>query len=345
MELSLSQDCCRTMNLFENHYYRINTFYQKCTGIWPYQRTEKKRLIKLMSFTLFMCNLIPMFLHVYTVWGDLDETLESLPTLCIILAAIFKSSICIYKESELKELLECIKNDWKVWSSGKEFEILQTYAESGRSLSLLYTGDVYVPLSTIISMSLSPIILDIIMPLEEPRPKLMIYPVEFFIIDQDKYFIYILALTMITAVITMTYTLACESMYAVNTQHACGLFAIVSYRYQHSVEEAEILMKDTEEKWDDVLYEYMKFSIKRHIHAIKFCNTLESCYSPLLFSGMAFNMLQTSITLLQTLLSLGNFEKTIKYAAFNLGVIAHMFLISLPAQRLMDHSSSLGQDL
>lgn len=71
MKLSLSQDCCRTMNLFENHYYRINTFYQKCTGIWPYQRTEKKRLIKLMSFTLFMCNLIPMVFNIFYVFKSI----------------------------------------------------------------------------------------------------------------------------------------------------------------------------------------------------------------------------------------------------------------------------------
>ncbi|XP_043479024.1 uncharacterized protein LOC122509219, partial [Leptopilina heterotoma] len=165
-------------------------------------------------------------LHIYTVWGDLDETLETLPTLCIILGAFFKALTCFCKEKELQELLDCIRNDWKVWNSGKEFEILKSYAESGKFLTLLFTGDIYMTLSTIMAMCLSPIILDVIIPLDEPRMKLMIYPVELYI-NKDKYFIYIFCFTVICASVMMTYTLACESMYAINTQHACGLFAIV----------------------------------------------------------------------------------------------------------------------
>lgn len=87
-------------------------------------------------------------------------------------------------------------------------------------------GDIYMTVITIISMSLSPIILDVMIPLDEPRMKLMIYPVELYI-NQEKYFNIIFCICVISAMIMMTYTLACESMYAINTQHACGLFAIV----------------------------------------------------------------------------------------------------------------------
>lgn len=64
------------------------------------------------------------------------------------------------------------------------------------------------------------------MPLEESRQRLMVYPVQLFI-DHNKYFNYIFGFEVITGTIVVTYTAACESMYAINAQHACGLFAIV----------------------------------------------------------------------------------------------------------------------
>ena len=66
-------------------------------------------------------------------------------------------------------------------------------------------------------------------PLNETRPKVFVYPVEFFI-DQDKYFKWIFLYGMVTSVYYVTIILACQSMYAIGTQHACGLFAIIRYK-------------------------------------------------------------------------------------------------------------------
>ena len=75
-------------------------------------------------------------------------------------------------------------------------------------------------------MSMSPMVLDKLIPLNETRPKQMVYPIELFV-DHDKYFNWILLYGTLTSMCTMTIILGCESMYAVSTQHACGLFAII----------------------------------------------------------------------------------------------------------------------
>lgn len=71
-----------------------------------------------------------------------------------------------------------------------------------------------------------PCLLDIIIPLNESRPLKYVYPAKFFF-NEEKYFNYILIYGCLTASYHLVIVSACGSMFAVTTQHACGLFAII----------------------------------------------------------------------------------------------------------------------
>ena len=75
-------------------------------------------------------------------------------------------------------------------------------------------------------MSLSPIVLDKLIPLNETRPRQLVYSVKF-PFDQDKYFDWILVHGTITSFYNMTIVFSCEAMLAITVQHACGLFSII----------------------------------------------------------------------------------------------------------------------
>ena len=75
-------------------------------------------------------------------------------------------------------------------------------------------------------MSVAPIVLDIIIPLNETRPKQLVYPA-LYPFYEDKYFPLAVAHGAITSFYNITALSSTESMLAVTTQHACGLFAIV----------------------------------------------------------------------------------------------------------------------
>ena len=77
-----------------------------------------------------------------------------------------------------------------------------------------------------VSMSLTPIVLDRLIPLNETRPKQMVYAAKF-PLNQDKYFLWILVHGGITAFYNLSVLFSCEGMLAVTTQHACGLFGII----------------------------------------------------------------------------------------------------------------------
>ena len=79
---------------------------------------------------------------------------------------------------------------------------------------------------TFVTAPLTPLILDKIFPLNDTRPIVLVYPAEFFV-DQDKYLKWILLYGMLSASYGVTMILACQTMYAIGTQHACGLFSII----------------------------------------------------------------------------------------------------------------------
>ncbi|KAL6264315.1 hypothetical protein P5V15_004424 [Pogonomyrmex californicus] len=76
------------------------------------------------------------------------------------------------------------------------------------------------------------ILLDIVSPLNESRPRKFLIPAEYFI-DHEKYFyIIILHIAIGTLIVTLS-GVATESFSITNALHAFGLFKIASYRMKH----------------------------------------------------------------------------------------------------------------
>lgn len=71
-----------------------------------------------------------------------------------------------------------------------------------------------------------PDILNIIMPLDEPRPRQFPFHVEIFF-DKERYFYYISVLFITAAFLGATVLMATETMSMIFIQHACGLFELV----------------------------------------------------------------------------------------------------------------------
>lgn len=84
----------------------------------------------------------------------------------------------------------------------------------------------YGSVLTFITMSLTPIIFDYFIPLNETRPRGLVYAAKF-PLDEEKYLPWLLVHGSITSLYNLTVMFSCESMFAVTTQHVCGLFKII----------------------------------------------------------------------------------------------------------------------
>ncbi|XP_019699721.1 odorant receptor 9a-like [Harpegnathos saltator] len=87
----------------------------------------------------------------------------------------------------------------------------------------------YIFLFLFVATNYLPLILDVVIPLDKPRPRKLLTHLEVFI-DQHKYFHFIMLFIIIASFFGITTVLAAETMLMIFIQHACGLFKVTSYR-------------------------------------------------------------------------------------------------------------------
>lgn len=87
-------------------------------------------------------------------------------------------------------------------------------------------GMMYFVIFTTMMTPLSPVVLDIVMPLNETRPLVPLFEVEYFI-DQDKYYYCILTHAYVTYLCGITMFTGADVIYVAFVQHACAMFTVL----------------------------------------------------------------------------------------------------------------------
>jgi hypothetical protein len=82
-------------------------------------------------------------------------------------------------------------------------------------------------MSGFIIIPLTPIFLDVMLPLNESRPRFLAVKVSEFRLDVDEHFMLIFCYSIAITVIGITVTVGVDAMHIACTTHACSLFALV----------------------------------------------------------------------------------------------------------------------
>lgn len=154
-------------------------------------------------------------------------------------------------------MLNHIFTDWATIKSKEENDIMITYSQRGLLLTISYACKflniilkfLVIPVSILtiicnryhlrfpfivhafitgilmISWPLVPPILDILMPLNESRKRIFIYPAYYFV-DHEKYYDILAIHMVIVLCMSGCVYCACDANYVYAVQHACGLLAI-----------------------------------------------------------------------------------------------------------------------
>ncbi|KAL0114192.1 hypothetical protein PUN28_011483 [Cardiocondyla obscurior] len=126
----------------------------------------------------------------------------------------------------MRWIYEAIDRHWSIFTDDIEVRIMEEYSILSRKLVTYYTIIICGTLLVIIILPLTPIFLDIIVPLNESRPRLFAVEIEFRVNKTDYYFpiyCYISAVIIVGSIIT----LGTDTMHIICASHACSLFAAV----------------------------------------------------------------------------------------------------------------------
>ncbi|XP_028045656.1 odorant receptor 4 [Monomorium pharaonis] len=239
----------------------------------------------------------------------------------------------------MKILFIHIQKDWQSWTIKSEFEILNKFAESGRSITIGYAGGMYAFGSLFPLLAIIPKLIDKNVTSEySTRPMGFPYHVEYYI-DLNKYYYPVLIHNYLTTVIRLTTIVAFDTYVAILVQHCCGLFSVVRYRLEYirnSIEQDKGLVSLEE---DDKFYKNFVYCIQKHKAALRFARCLDSLYTKVFFVEVGLVILAMSMSALQATSGNLNAHLAIRHGAYITAQLLHLYIACWLGQQVIDHSN------
>ncbi|XP_014484571.1 PREDICTED: uncharacterized protein LOC106749534 [Dinoponera quadriceps] len=251
--------------------------------------------------------------------------------------SVVTTAILVINLPQIKILTDRVSIDWKRLHTLEEHEIMETYVTGTRWIVLMYIVVCLIGLHVFILMSLIPHILDIVLPLNESRPIMLPFEAYYFV-DERKYFFYILCSGLISADIGMFAFIAYDIMFFTFVEHACGIFAVTGFRFEHLVSGDINAVKIFNNNTDETYNKRISCSLDTHRAALEFAEHLENTFSLNLGIELLLATVILSINLLQVTKPSHNIVEILRHFNYVLGQVIHLFVFCWEGQRLMDHS-------
>ncbi|XP_025262498.1 odorant receptor 9a-like [Camponotus floridanus] len=236
----------------------------------------------------------------------------------------------------MKNLLEHIEETWKRTQVGPQNKILQNYAEQNRTLIIRYASLIY---TLTIFYTMMPIIVSglyLFLPTNETYTARYLFRFEH-ILDVDKYFNLLMLYGFISIFFIVSVWVAADGMFILCTQHVCALFDSIRYNMQR-IRGSDFVMAEPN-RADDEAYHVIIDCIKSYRRALKFSELLSSTYATYFLFLLGNVVIASSFSAAELIIADLQLDEIIRIVSCNIGLLLHIFYLSLMSQRMTDHSS------
>ncbi|XP_026828827.1 uncharacterized protein LOC109611382 isoform X3 [Ooceraea biroi] len=264
------------MHVIAERYYKINRIFLKAIGLWPYQQSYLVEIQKVLCTGILLSFIIVQLLVlVFTTQYNLALVLNVLSLVFPVLFVTIKYCLFAIQKDSVKELLEQIQDHWKLMVTELEIEIIEKYARNTRSLTLFAMAFCHCAMFPFAILHFLPLMLDVILPLNESRPLQFIVTMEY-LINQEEYFYIIflhVGLTFVVSMIAIGITTATIMLYIL---HACALFKVASHRIENAIDQ-NITYPNAVKQY--LFYRRILHAVIIHRKAIEFIKTFTSNFA------------------------------------------------------------------
>ncbi|CAL7951957.1 unnamed protein product [Xylocopa violacea] len=204
--------------------YLKDKFYGQLIGIWPDQDRFMKYSARLIILVIINISYVAQISQV-VVFYSFDTLTDQMPFLLIGFAVLLKQYNYILNQNKLRRLLHGIAISWLTERPKEELEILEKYTKKALILSMIYKAASAILLFMFMALPAIPPVLDIVMPLNESRKRIFIFP-SYYFVDEEEYYYPILAHMTMSAFVVAFVFIACDLTLVHVVQHACALLVI-----------------------------------------------------------------------------------------------------------------------
>ncbi|EGI65948.1 Putative odorant receptor 67a, partial [Acromyrmex echinatior] len=201
---------------------------------------------------------------------------------------------------------------------------------------------------------IKPILLDVILPLNESRPRFFMLSIEYKI-DKDKYFVPLFCYNIIVVVTGVAILIGIDAIYVTRTIHACSLFSIISQQFEKIMSKADIeVSENTEHVFymnsmnilyklanEQVIYEKYVICLKKYQFVLEFVDVLNSMYQIVALISLLFAVVIISLVGIKVIYIFDQFEELLKYIIVIIGLILQLMILCYPNQKLLDENQNV----
>ncbi|GAB1867897.1 Odorant receptor [Camponotus japonicus] len=161
------------------------------------------------------------------------------------------------------------------------------------------------------------------------------------VLDVDKYFNLLMLNGILGILFLMSVWIAADGMFILCTQHVCALFEAVQYNVKR-IRGSDIVM-DEPNITDDEAYHVIISCIKSYEYTLKFSELLSSTYATHFLFLLGNVVVAVSFSIAELIMRDIQLDETVRLIACNVGLLVHIFYLSLMAQRIIDYSDKFQE--
>ncbi|KAF7418413.1 hypothetical protein HZH68_001066 [Vespula germanica] len=325
------------MDFFENRYYNINKALMYVIGIWPYQNS-KRTLRIILSYTILTVTTIVLIAKFTTTKYDVDLLVDIFTFLIPNLCYYSGYCTCHYNMRKIKKLFDMIKFDWGELKNPEEMAIIKKYATKSKNYTIILTVIFIGFFFIFIVIYLLPHLLNVVVPLNQPR-KSKSFPIETFFKIEDS--IYGLVLLFFIIASLGVIALAAYGSFLLFIQHACGMLSLTGFILEHVFIDSEQCIYNNNE--NEMIYKSIIRSIRFHIRTLKFIDFIkdisEECYT-IQISLVLILIASDYLKFMQIKKEISeNIDDAIICIIHIIGIMFSLFINCHAGQQIIDHSN------
>ncbi|XP_025158114.1 odorant receptor 4-like isoform X2 [Harpegnathos saltator] len=314
-------------------------------------------LLSSLFYTCQQCtSFFTQFVRLLETWHTIMQDCECLIIVLIAIGGHVKLFGIVLNNKNIERLLSLIDYHWQIFTHSLEKQIMHDYAIVGKKMTISYAVSLYTLMSLYMLIPIIPKLLDLVKPLNKSRPNEYLFDVDYSF-DRDEYYYVSLLHSYLTTVMTISIMVIIDTIYIVFAQHVCSLFAAIGRRLENlgiNSKESDWLIENIEMtrerrgsmdcillNKDDEVYRELIVILQKHQLSIEYVSILDSTFALYSLILLALNIIVTSLLGLQILSLMDHKKQMIRFASMCIGAFMHLFVLSYPGQKIIDHSTDV----
>ncbi|XP_039307274.1 uncharacterized protein LOC105204982 isoform X2 [Solenopsis invicta] len=328
----------------EENYYKLNRFLLSACGLEPYQSKWNARLIRAFITVVIMLSSIFQILCWFTYEFITHEFIvNGVPALLIKLGILNSLHLRIGNVDKVKILFDRISKDWALQKTHGEIKIMREHAEFSRLVTFFCTILSYIGMMGYCIWLCTPEILNVLMPMNESRPRRTPFKDEFFL-DEERYVILIRSHTCFVLLTLPIIFVTGFTLFMTLTQHVCGMCKLLGSR----AERLFLVVEDRTEcdliQESQIRNENMIVFIQQHYNIIEFVDIIETYHTTLILSDLTIIMIILSLTIIQ-ILTISDIDGAIRSIGISVALLCYLFVCGYMGQKITDESLSVYEKM